>query len=177
MQETIIEEKGDTFFLERGDGFVFACGELEAWNTLRNRSTWQRRDFKLIGTSDGSTFKRVIAEAKHDEAEMKARLKELRTKLERYTETEERMLYTDLLEETDPKVVRVRELRAQTLKEIEPLEDNIRAFSSQLIQRAFDAELEVAKLTPRMPKNRDIEVGDSSKKNAEKVLKAMGRKY
>lgn len=176
MQETIVEEKGDVYFLQRGDGMVFACGELEAWNTLKNRSNWQRRDFTLIGTSDGSTYKKVISEAKKEKAAVQTLFNSEKAKLDRYKEMEEKMLYTDLLSDTDPKVIRVRELIEESIESLKPVEKKLQEFNSELIKRAFDAELEVARLTPRMPKNRNIEVGDSSRNRAEEVLRAMGRK-
>lgn len=175
MNETLVEEVGDIFFIERGDGFVFACGEKEAWNTLRNRSNWQRTDFKIIGTSDGSTYKKIVSGAKAEKAAIQADMASFKDKLERYTEAEEKMLYTELLDENDPKVLRVRELKEKVKQEMTPVEKRLKEFSTDLVSKAFAAELEVAKLTPRMPKNQDVSVGDSSKNREGEILRLMGK--
>lgn len=167
------EKGGDTFFLERiGDGFVFACSEIDAWNTLKNASNWQRKDFKLVGTSDGKTYKKVLAKSKAKREELNVKLQEIRTKLERYVAAEEKMLYTDLLEETDPKVLRARQLRDDATAELVLLEDELQNLSQTIVTEAFNAELEAAKLTPRMPENMDVEAPGAKR---EEVLRAMGK--
>lgn len=173
--ELMTEDEGDVFFIERGDGFVFACGEREAWNTLRNQSNWQRRDFKIIGTSDGKTYREVIAKTKGEKIKIQADLAEIKTKLERYNEAEEKMLYEDLISEDDPKLQRVRTLKEQTQKEMAPIQARLKDFSTQIVSEAFAAELEVARLTPRMPRNHDVEIGSSSQGKKDEVLQAMGR--
>jgi len=174
-----MEEKtddGDLFFLERGDGFVFACSEREAWNTLRSSSNWQRRDFKIVGVSDGKTYQEKINRSRSKKIEIEKQLKVLQEKLDRYISTEDSLLYDDLLEETDPKVKRVRELREVAKKELEGVQTQLQNFSQKLVTGAFNEELEKAKLTPRQPRNFDIEIGSSSSSKREEILAMMGKR-
>lgn len=175
MNENLVEE-GDVFFIQRGDGYVFACGELEAWNTLRNRGNWQRKDFQIIGTSNGATFKRIIAESEKEKKAILAEMTAFKDKLERYEEAENKMLYEDLLDETDPKVKRVRALKEKVKTELEPLQARLQEFSARLVSKAFEAELEVAKLSPRAPKNQDVAIGDQSSSRKDEILTIMKKR-
>jgi hypothetical protein len=66
-----------TWFMERGDGKIFACEEIEAWELLRNKSNWRRNDFKIIGVSDGLIYAQAVNEASNliDKQQIQNRLR------------------------------------------------------------------------------------------------------
>lgn len=167
-------EKGDIFFIERiGDGYIFACTEREAWNTLSNSSTWKRRDFRIVGTSDGKIFRKIVSQAREEKLKIKAELAQLQKQLDKYTATEEKFLFEDLLDKDDPKVKRVRELIDKTLEELEPIQAKLKNYSQRIVSEAHAAELEEARKHPRMPKNQNLEAPGGDK---EDIVALMGKR-
>lgn len=167
------KDVGDMFFLERiGDGYVFACGEREAWNTLSNRSNWQRSDFRVIGTSNGAVFRDMVAKSRDEKLRIKNELTNLRSQLDKYTKTEEKFLYEELLDPNDPKVVRVRELIDGIYSQMEPIEKRLKDYSRLIVEEAWKAELEIAKKTPRIPKSFRV---DTPGGDRDKILRMLGQ--
>ena len=133
------------WFVERGDGMIFACQEAEAWNLIANPSTWARRDFKFIGHSDGRTFAKIKSTGTSECARLQAEKKALEDQLERLVKTEDRLLFDELLDDEHEKVKHVRKLKENLHAKLDPIEDELKNFVKNLNQRAFDAELAVAR--------------------------------
>jgi hypothetical protein len=144
------------WFFERGDGMIFSSKEQEAWDILHNVSNWQRRDFKLIGHSDGTTYFKSIKESKNKLPKIRTEIAELEGELSQYSKTEERFKFEDLLDDKDPKMVKVKELKKGILDKLKVKNKEINGLTKNINQTAFDAELEKARGNIVMPGNKDI---------------------
>ncbi len=179
-----------TWFIERGDGLIFACQETEAWGLFENRTNWMRRDFKILGVSDGTTHARVIRESAGNSKQIMEDIKRLETDLARYRKTEERMVFDDLIdpEGTDPaqevdraKIKRVRTIIAEYDEKLLKLNEDYKNITKNIVQTAFDAELAVARANQKArgrveyPTNQNIITPGASPKQRRKVLKAMAQ--
>lgn len=144
-----------TFFFRRGDGMVFACEELEAWQVVYNQSTWKRRDFTLIGTSDGTTYNRITKESINQAKELEPVIAGKKEELSRYMRAEEKLIMdeavdmegdpTDTINETNKgKVLRLRSIMDRINNELDDLEAKYRSVVSDVVKRATDAEQAVA---------------------------------
>lgn len=174
----------ETWFIQRGDGTIFACEEMEAWEILNNRSTWKRHDFKIIGTSSGETYQRVMAESGAKAREIENEMGRLRSEQARYRATEERMMFEDLVDPNDEdpktevereKLKKVKEIINKYDKDLDKLEDEYRKLTTEIGTAAFNAELEVAKLAPRRPTNQAILTPGASPDERARILRAMGQ--
>jgi hypothetical protein len=147
---------GKTFFIERGDGKIFAMDELEAWNTLNNRSSWQRNDFKLIGTSDGQTYVQTIKSAGLEKNKNDSLINEKSAELTRYLATLDKFKFELLLEDSDEKVVKVKGIIKGLQDEIAEINKEFSKGHQDIIDKAFKAELEKARGNIIYPENQNI---------------------
>lgn len=154
---------GKTWFLERGDGKIFACEEREAWNTLFNRSNWQRSDFKIIGVSDGKTYVEAIRNASNDRVKTDALIAQKSTELTRYLNTLDKFKFEELLEDKDEKVVRVKGIIEGIKKEIEELNKQFSKGYQSVVDRAFKEELEKARGHIEYPSNQSVSTPHGSR--------------
>ena len=159
-----------TWFIKRGDGFIFACGEQEAWGLFHNRTEWMRHDFKIIGTSDGKTYVRVMKESENMKANLEAEVRRLSAELTRYLKTYDKFKYDDLLEDDDPKVLKAKEITDKLQKELDEKNLNLNSISKTIVEKAFNAELEVARGHIEHPTNQDIFTPNG---NREKIIKNL----
>lgn len=161
-----------TWFLERGDGKIFACSELEAWNTLRHKGNWQRNDFKIIGVSDGSEYVRVMKSATNENTKIENEISVKSTDLTRYLNTLDKFKFELLLEDTDEKVVKVKGIIENLKKEIETLSKQVSLDKQSIFNKAFEAELAKAKGHIEFPQNQDIA---TPRGDRETILKNLPR--
>lgn len=147
---------GKTWFIERGDGKVFACDEQEAWNLMRNKGNWQRTDFKIIGVSDGQTYTTALKDAIKEKETIDALISQKATELTRYLNTLDKFKFDELLEDTDEKVIRVKGIIAGIQKEIDDLNAKFSKGFQDVVDKAFNAELESARGKIEMPTNHDV---------------------
>jgi hypothetical protein len=146
-----------TWFVERmGDNSVFACEEAEAWQIFFNKSNWKRRDFRLIGTSDGTTFYKIVKESMVEARQLEPEIEKKRTELQRYMDAEEKLIMNEAVDmEGDPsdtineqnkqKVNRLRNIIDRIHGELDVIEARYKEVTASVIKRATDAEMEVAK--------------------------------
>ena len=166
-----------TWFIERtGDKKVMAMEEMEAWKTLTNKSTWARHDFRIVGVSDGKTYAKIVQESQGKAREMFKVIKDIETEANKYRKTEEKFVFEDLLELTDPKVVKVKSIIAKYDKDLEKNNAEYLAITKNVAKTAFDAELAKAKRSGNreFPSNQDIFTPGSDAKTRRKILREMG---
>ena len=161
---------GKTWFIKRGDGFIFACGEQEAWGLFHNRTEWMRRDFKIIGTSDGKTYVRVMKENENTKGNLEAEVRKLSAELTRYLKTYDKFKYDDLLEDDDPKVMKAKEITDKLQAELDEKNKELQNITKTIVEKAFNAELEVARGHIEYPTNQDIFTPNG---NREKIMKNL----
>ena len=159
-----------TYFFKRGDGFILACEETEAWGLMRGQGQWARSDFEYLGTSDGKTYKKIISEGSKDKIDLKENIKDLRRSLERYLETLEKLKFDDLLDDDDAKVIRANQLIKDLEAKLDIEENKYKKFTKSLVDKAFNAELEVAKQDKTKPSNRDIDTPGADSSAREKII-------
>lgn len=165
----------ETWFIERGDGYVFACDEAEAWGLFNNRSNWMRRDFKIIGVSDGKTYFNHIKENRNRAAKLSQEINDLKQTIQKYLNTEDKFRFELLLDDTDEKVIKAKGLREGAQTELAEKEKQLANINQVVIKEAFNLELSKARGNIRMPSNHDVIVPNSADRN--KVLKALGKAW
>lgn len=147
-----------TWFFERmGDGMVFPCEEKEAWDICNNRSEWKRKDFKLLGTSDGTTYQKVIAESRSAADRLSPIVTTLEKEVERYVNLEEKFMLENIVDmdlddeldaenaEHKKKVLKIRGIIDRKKEQLASSKKEYQAAVSGATKAAIDAELEVAK--------------------------------
>lgn len=145
-----------TWFFQRGDGKIMAVEEKEAWQICYNRSTWKRRDFRLLGTSDGTTYHRIVKESIAEAQKLEPMIAKKNGELERYMQAEENLVVNEAVDmEGDPsdefneankqKVLRLRKIIDRLHDELDKLEEEYKSVTAAVVTRATEAELEVAK--------------------------------
>lgn len=165
-----------TWFFERmGDGKIFACEEREAWQICFNKSNWKRRDFRLLGTSDGTTFYKIVKESMVEARQLEPEIEKKRAELQRYMDAEEKLIMNEAVDmEGDPedvineqnkqKVLRLRKIMDRLHEELDTVEARYREVTASVIKRATDAEMEVA------IKNQEAFVADQRARGLDPVL-------
>lgn len=147
----------NTWFFERtGDGYIFACDELEAWNLLNNKSNWARRDFKMLGMSDGKTYVSVLKSSNREKEQLMQERTLLDKDYQRYLQTEERLRFTELKDDTDEMVIKVKGLIKELGDKIQAIDAQVNDYNRITVKKAFDAELEKARGNIVMPSNFDV---------------------
>lgn len=146
-----------TWFIKRtGDGHIFACDERQAHITLNDRSNWRRRDFELIGVSDGTTYFNMILKQANIKNDLVNEITELKGQLRRYMQTEERLKFDELLDDDNEKVIKVRSIMKEVNDKLDVLEDDLMNIEKTIINKAFNAELDVARGNIEAPRNPDV---------------------
>lgn len=186
-----------TWFFERGDGKILAVEEREAWQICYNRSTWKRRDFRLLGTSDGTTYHRIVKESIVEAKVLEPKIAEKNAELERYQKAEENLVINETVdmegdpsdvvnEENKQKVLRLRKIIDRIHAELDLLEDQYKTVTADIVTQATNAELEVAKknqaarvaqgLDVDWPdENLNIQTPSGSHKPRKVILSQLGR--
>lgn len=163
---------GKTWFIERGDGKIFACDELEAWNTMRNRSNWQRQDFKIIGVSDGSKYVESLKNATKEKEIIDGQIATKSSEMTRYLNTLDKFKFDQLLDDTDEKVIKVKAIISKLQKEIDELNKKFAEGYQSIVNKAFNEELERARGHIEFPQNQDIKTPGGSR---DVILRNMGK--
>lgn len=145
QQEVEIMKPQKTWFFTDSTGRTFATNEKEAFNLLTENSGWRRKDIKMVGCSDGTTYAKVISESKQATLELQEKVSALKEKLDLYIKGHDRLVFDEFLDENDPKVQRAKTMIAKVQKEMDPLEAQLSDIKKNIMQKAFDAELEKAK--------------------------------
>jgi len=174
IQENIDDTRPvETWFIERtGDGFIFATNEEDAFEIIHNPTSWRRRDFKIIGVSDGTVFHSKVKNSTKKVAELKERFDELTKTLNKYRATEERFVFEEVLDDTDEKLIRVREKIQKIESELEPLEVKMKQGKKSIVDDAFQAELKVARGNIKMPRNKAVITPQGQ--DRKKIMQQMG---
>lgn len=160
-----------TWFIERGDGYIFAAREAEAWGILRNVTEWRRRDFKVIGVSDGKTFFEIMREGRNALPRLRTELAELQNELLEYINTENHLKFKELADSDDIRLVKVKKIKSEINAKVNAKLKEISEITSGLHKKAFNAELEVARGHIEMPENQDVIAPGGDK---QKILRQMG---
>lgn len=174
-----------TWFFERGDGMIFACEEREAWDLVNNRSEWKRRDFKIVGVSDGTTYQKVVRESIAQAKVLEPEISRLKEELKRYERAEEKLIMDEAVdmegdssdavnEGNKQKVLRLRGIIDRLDAQLEEKEAAYKSIVSDVVKRATEAELEVARGTIEWPSDMNIMTPDSDQRTRNKILKLMG---
>lgn len=163
-----------TWFIQRGENpnDIFACDEQEAWGLFQNRTNWMRRDFKIIGVSDGSTYVRVLNESRSDVEKAQKEVETLSRDLSRYLDTKDNLKFKELLADTDEKMIRLNGLIDELQVKIDAQNKILNNAQKYMVDKAFQAELEVARGNIEQPQNFDVFTPNGSR---DKILKQLGQ--
>lgn len=165
-EKTAVYTPQKTWFFRRGDGEIFASYQSEAYELIYGRSTWMRKDFTLIGFSDGTTYGRIIASAKEAAQEARAKVKAAQDKLQKYLDGKEKLMFEQFKDENDPMVVRAQSFIEKAEEELRAATSTLKDSTKNIAKAAFDAELEVAKKNMELgkveyPKDAKLIMGSS----------------
>lgn len=157
-----------TWFFERGDGKIFATSEEEANEILRNRTNWMRRDFKMVGVSDGKTYDRIIKENKINSIKVREEIEKITVSLNKYLATYDRMKFEQLLPDTHEQIIKVKALIKEVETTIAEKEAEFTKITKNSATTAFEEELKLARGHIEYPENKNIitpgVTGDARKK-------------
>lgn len=188
MMQKASAPKKTWFFKRLGDGKVIATEEREAWQICYNRSTWKRRDFQLIGTSDGTTFHRIVKQSIVDAQKLEPEINQKKAELEKFMKREEDLILDEVVDmEGDPsdvenernkqKVLRLRKIIDDLHESLDEMEERYRALVADVVQTATDAEMEVAikNQADRIAQGLDVDWPDQNLNIQTPEAKAGGR--
>lgn len=146
-----------TWFIKRiGDGKIFATDELDAWNLLTDKSKWRRHDFEIVGVSNGQTYFKIIRNGGVEMSELLEEKNKLVSDIQKYTQVEDRMRFTELRDDTDEAMIKVNKILTDLKGKLKEVDSKIQNFNQDLHNRAFEAELEIARNHIEFPSNQDI---------------------
>ncbi len=131
-----------TYFFERPDGSVFACEAQEANDA--------QKKFKHIGTSDGSTYEKMMATVETKGKALHATVKALEARMERLIER------LEAAEDDGKSTTAVSKRIDEVGKEIEAAQAALDEVLGPAIEKAFAAELKVAKKTVVPPPDMSV---------------------
>lgn len=165
---------GKTWFIQRGSNpdDIFACQEEEAWSLFHNRSNWMRRDFKIIGVSDGQTYVKTLKEAGNFKIELEREVKELSHEITKYNQTYDKLKYEELLTDKNPKVKKLKGIIDDLKVRLDEANVKLADVQRSVIAKAFNAELEVARGNIEHPSNHDV-ITPSGGRNT--ILRNLGQ--
>jgi len=146
----------NTWFFERGDGLVFAADETEAWGILRNRGNWMRKDFKMLGMSDGKTYYDIIKNAKKEVVDIQQKRNDIDFDYQNYLKTQERLKFTELRDDNDEMVIKVKGILKDLSVKLQEVDSQLSNINKTIVTKAFNAELEKARGNMVMPSNQDV---------------------
>lgn len=175
MVERISKPKKTWFFERMGDGMILATEESEAWQICYNKSRWKRNDFKMLGSSDGTTFHRIVKESMSEARVLEPQIEQKKGELKRYMSAEESLIMNEAVdmegdpadtvnEENKKKVLRLRGIINRIHDQLDTLEAQYKEVTASVVKRASDAELEVAKKNQadRIAQGMDVDWPDSN---------------
>jgi type IV secretory pathway VirJ component len=163
-----------TWFIQRGSNEkdIFACDEKEAWGLFQNRSNWRRNDFKMIGVSDGQTYVKVLRDSQNEINQVRSEVEALSRDLTRYLDTRDNLKFKELLPDTDEKMKRVDALIKDLQDKVDAKNVILNNAQKYVVEKAFNAELEMARGKIEMPSNFDVMTPHGDR---QKILNAMGK--
>lgn len=166
---------GKTWFIQRGQDVndIFACEEQEAWALFHNRTNWMLKDFKIIGVSDGKTYVKTIKDSANIKADLENKVAELSREITKYSHTYDKFKYEELLSDDDPKVERLNAILKELNSKLEVANNELANIQKIVVEKAFKAELEVARGHIEQPTDHDVITPSG---NREKLLRILGRK-
>lgn len=182
-----------TWFVQRtgnpNKGEIIAVEEKEAYDMLYNTSTWKRRDFEFIGHSDGTTYKRIAEESMGTASKLLPEIETTRIEVEKYRNTESKLMIDEIIdmdgdpsdtknEENKMKILRLRKIITRHEDKLEKLENEYANHTSNVVKRAQEAELKVARANWKKqkvwPGNMNIITPSVSPGERLRILGAMG---
>lgn len=173
-----------TWFFERGDGMIFPCEEKEAWDILYNTSTWKRRDFKMVGVSDGKTYHKMVKDAKVIAKKLEPEIERLRKEIARFAQAEDKLMFDEVIDMEDTadpvnaaniaKVRRIKNILEKQRADLAKKETEFRKVTSGIVKRAIDAELKVARGHFERPGAVNIITPNAGEDERQRILNTMG---
>lgn len=179
-----------TWFFRRASGKnageIFPTQEGEAWSILNEHSDPRRPRFELVGVSNGETFVRMVKESKADATKLEPEIERLKKQITAYKMQEEKLILEDIIDmDGDPtdeenergkqKVIRIRNLVAKLEPQLEDLQKQYRIATSDMVKKAMDAELEIARGNIEMPGAMNVITPHAQGAERMKILRAMGQ--
>jgi hypothetical protein len=164
-----------TWFFEDTSGRIFPANEKEAFELMTNNSRWRRQDIKMVGVSDGTTYHKTIEESKQKIADLNETVKEMKQKLNLYIKGHDKLMFEDFLDENDPKVKRAKEVIAKTQKEIDPVEKKLETMRKDIVQIAFEAELEQARGHMENPRDFSVIAKSDGSPRGDEFMKSFAQ--
>jgi hypothetical protein len=160
-----------TWFIERENGAIFACEETEAYS-LTHPTQPNAKRYKIVGTSDGRTYVEIMKNAGKEKMALENKIQKLSSDITRYLNTLDKFKFDELLDDTDPKVIRVKDLMDKLQQEIDVANVGLKDIQKSVVEKAFQAELAIAREKIELPRKQDVFCPGG---NSDKVLRALNR--
>ena len=172
-QEVKIMPPQKTWFFEGADGKPFPVNEKEADSLLNCNSRWRRQDLKMIGMSDGTTYHEYVKSGQSRILEMEKSVKEKQEMINRFIKTEDRLVFEEVADDDDERLVKVRQKIKALQDEFEPLKSEYDDLRSNIIKKAEEAELEKARGNIVAPKRFNVITRGDKVSGVEGTINAM----
>jgi hypothetical protein len=169
---------------------VFPCEENEAWDIVNNRSEWKRHDFILLGTSDGTTFNRMIKENRQKVDALSPVVDSLEAEVAQFVRMREKLMLDEIVDMddlTDPvnaanvaKIKRLDEILRKKRVELLEKKTEYKRLAGDMVKIAIDAERLVAEANLKAkgaewPGPINIITPSASAQERERILRNMPR--
>lgn len=147
MENTNIqkEKPRKTYWFKRqSDGLIWGAHEEEASEVYysSNRNRQQKADY--LGVSDGTTYFNYIKNSKGVENDIMKKIEEKQSEVEQYLITQNKFKFEDLLDDDDPKMVKLEGILDKLNEEIQALKAERNEIRLNVVSKAQEAELAVA---------------------------------
>jgi hypothetical protein len=142
-----------TWFFEDSTGRIFPANEKEAFSLLTENSRWRRQDIKMIGMSDGTTYHQMVRDSKAAIPKLREELTKLTEERDKLIRGHDRLMFEEFVDAKDPRIVRAKKLIKEADKKIAPLEDELKELRTNIVNKAYAAELEKARGNIVLPRD------------------------
>ncbi len=138
--------------------------EEHAWDLYANQSNWTKRGLMYVGQSDGAVYYEMIKKVKTECKEMQDKINQIKKDLLRYDETFKQFKFKDLMDDKDPKMIKLNSLTAELEKKLDNLIEKHSKIKKEIMDKAIEAEIAIARKNKLPPANKDFKISSMSDK-------------
>jgi len=160
-----------TWFMQRENGAIIATSENDAYSML-HPTQFNAKHYKIVGVSDGRTYVDIIKNSAQEKIKLEEKVKTLSMNMTRYLKSLDSFKFEELLDDTSDKVIKVKGIISDLEKEIDSTNSSLANIQKSVVDRAFKAELEIAKGNIEQPRKNNVYCPGGNK---DKVLRALNQ--
>ena len=156
-----------TWFMERENGEIIAVGEVEAYS-LTHPTQPNAKRFKIVGTSDGKTYASMLKSAGIEKQTLQNQIRAKSTEITRFLNASDTLTMDIKVAEKTPnfdqiiltemknKLTGIQGVIVDLQTEIDKLNEGLANIQKLVVDKAFNAELEIARQHIEQPRKNDV---------------------